>query len=95
MRNDFYGKLVDLYAGQELTEELSAELEQEAMSDPELSHDMFTLQKTVEMLHADSGPKYTAETHERILLQMQMAGAEIESPTQEPAPRQYKLPIQS
>jgi hypothetical protein len=95
MRNDFYGKLVDLYAGQELTEELTAELEQEAMSDPELSHDMFTLRKTVELLHTDSGAQFTAETHQRILLQMQMAGAEIESPAQESAPWQYNLPIQS
>ncbi len=40
MKKDLYMKLVDLYAGQELSTELSSELEEAAISDPELAYEM-------------------------------------------------------
>lgn len=95
MSNDFYAKLVDLYAGHELTEELESELEAQAMSDPELSHDMFTMRRTVDALQSQSEVLYTEESSQRILMKLQMRGAAIESRSPEPAYWQYHLPIQS
>ncbi len=41
--NETYKKLVDLYAGRELTDELDSELETAAMADPQLKAEMATL----------------------------------------------------
>lgn len=95
MNRDFYQKLVDLYAGEELTEELAAELENAAENDPDLGQDMTSLRKTVDLLQADHGIQFTEASRERILLQMQMSGAPIETSSPEPAQWQYHLPIPS
>ena len=75
--NEFHKKLVDLYASGELTEELTDEMEQAAMSDPALAHEMFTLRTTVEALQSSPVPEMTEESDYRILLKMQIQGAEV------------------
>lgn len=95
MKNDLYQKLVDMYAGSELSEELNEELETAAMDDPQLSHEMFTLKRTVETLQATPKPEFTEESNQRILLKMQLqTGEEIKTKSPEPAYWQYHLPIQ-
>ena len=86
--------LVDLYASDELTEELTTELEDRAMSDPELSHDMFTLRQTYELLQKTDGLELTEESSQRILMKMRTKGARIEQNSPDPAHLQYHLPIQ-
>jgi hypothetical protein len=94
MKNDTYEKLVDLYAGDELPQETVEELESAAMADKDLAHDMFTLKRTVEALQSDPGPVYDEETEVRILLTMQLQGAELDPRRQKGADWQYHLPIQ-
>lgn len=93
--NEFYKKLVDLYAGGELTEELADDMEMAAMSDPDLAHDMHTLRKTVETLQSSPAPALTEESDYRILLKMQMQGAEVQRRSPERSHWQYHLPINS
>ena len=93
--SEFYKKLVDLYAGGELTEELAAEMEVAAMKDPVLSHDMFTLSKTVETLQNLPSLEMTEESDYRILLKMQIQGAEVKRKSPERSHWQYHLPINS
>jgi hypothetical protein len=94
MNKDFYKKLVDLYAGEELSEELESELEDAAMADPELSHDMFTLRRTVETLKENDDMEYTEESHQRILMKLAQKGGPTETRAPESAHWQYHLPIQ-
>lgn len=93
--SEFYKKLVDLYAGGELTEELSEEMESAAMQDASLSHDMFTLRKTVQTLQNLPAPELTEESDYRILLKMQIQGAEVRRKSPERSHWQYHLPINS
>ena len=94
MSMDLYQKLVDLYVGEELPTELAEELEQAAINNPELSHDLFTLRQTLMTLKAQSQVEFTEESHYRILQKMQAQGAEVETQAPEPAYWQYQLPIQ-
>lgn len=94
MSRDIDRLMVDLYAGDELTEELTEELESRAMSDPELSHDMYTLRKVCELLQENDGPQLTEESSQRILMRMRTKGALIEQNSPDPAHLQYHLPIQ-
>ena len=94
MSKDIYSKLVDLYAGDELSEELKDELEARAMNDRELSHDMLTLRNTVQKLLETDDVELTEETSQRILMKMRTKGALIEQNSPDPAHLQYHLPIQ-
>ena len=93
--NDFYKKLVDLYAGGELTEELQEELEAEAFRDPELSYEMTTLKKTVELVRSVPDANFTEESYQRILMKLYARGVEPEIQSPQPAHLQYSLPIQT
>lgn len=93
--SDFYNKLVDLYAGGELTEELTDEMEKASMSDPSLAQDMYTLRKTVDTLHSLPGADLTEESDYRILLKMQIQGAEVRRRSPETSHWQYHLSINS
>ena len=93
--NDFYKKLVDLYAGGELTEELLEDLEAQAMRDPDLSYDMSTLKKTVELMQSVPGPNFTEESYQRILMKLYARGVDLEPQSPHPAHLQYSLPIQT
>jgi hypothetical protein len=95
MNSEFYTKLVDLYAGGELTEELNAEMERAAIGDPDLGHDMMSLRTTVRLMQESPAPEFTEESFQRILLRMRQRGADVEVPSPEPAHWQYRLPIQS
>ena len=74
MDSDFYKKLVDLYAGEDLPEDLEAEMERAALRDPQLSHDMFSLRTTVQALKDLQTTSFTEETSQRILLKMRTWG---------------------
>jgi anti-sigma factor RsiW len=91
---DTYKKLVDLYAGRELTEELDSELETAAMADPELKAEMASLRKTVDSLKAGPDPEFTEESYQRILLKVYARGIEMQKQSPDPVHLQYHLPMQ-
>lgn len=92
--NDLYKKLVDLYAGRELTEELETEMEDAAKSDPTLQHEMVSLRKTVDMLRAEPAAEFTEESYQRVLMKMYARGIELQQRSPDPVHLQYHLPIQ-
>jgi len=94
MSNEFYRKLVDLYAGGELPEELEAEMDTASFSDPELSHDMATLRRTVEHLRSLPEPEFTDESHQRILMKLYARGIDVKPKAPDPPQFQLYLPIQ-
>jgi anti-sigma factor RsiW len=69
-----YKKLVDLYAGHELTDELNAELESASLADPELAADMASLRLTVDALQSTPEPEFTEESYQRILMKVYARG---------------------
>ncbi len=89
-----YRKLVDLYAGGELPQELEDEMEWAAFPDPDLSHDMATLRRTVELLRQTPAPEFTEESNQRILMKMFARGLDVEPTTYTPSHMQLGLPIQ-
>jgi len=93
--NDMYRKLVDLYAGGELTEELEDELESAAFQDPDLSYEMTTLRKTVDVIRNMPEPSFTEESYQRILMKLYARGADLQIESPHPSHLQYSLPIQS
>lgn len=93
--NAFYNKLVDLYAGGELTEELNTEMESAAKTNAVLEKDMRTLSKTVELLRAHTCEPLTEESDYRILLRMQIQGLDIRRKSPDQSHWQYHLPINS
>lgn len=94
MNKEFYSKLVDMYAGGDLPEDLMKELEDAAMDDPALSHDMYTLKRIVESIQTQMHIDFGDESYYRILTKMQSQGAEIETHAPEPTFIQYHLPMQ-
>jgi len=94
MNEEFYKKLVDLYAAHELSSELEDQMELAAYTDTELSHDMSTLRRTVDALRSDSGPDFTEESYQRVLMKLYARGANIEPKSASPVHLQYQLPIQ-
>ncbi|MBS1714864.1 MAG: hypothetical protein JST30_11075 [Armatimonadetes bacterium] len=93
--NEFYDKLVDLYAGGDLPEELDEHLQRAAMGDPALAQDMVTLKFTVDSLRQMPAPVLTEESDYRILLKLQLQGADAQRRSPSPGYWQYHLPIQS
>ena len=94
MNNDLLNKLVDLYAGRELSSELEQQMEEAAAEDQNIRFEMTTLRETVDTLHSDSGPEFTEESYQRILMKLYARGAAIQPKAQAPAHLQYQLPIQ-
>ncbi|MBA4292836.1 hypothetical protein C0431_07665 [bacterium] len=91
--NDLYRKLVDLYADDQLTEEMVAELTAAAKDDDILKSEMSTLKQTVDLLKTDSGPEFNESDYLRIIFRMQTAGADISFEERESHPGQYQLPM--
>lgn len=91
--NDLYRKLVDLYAGQELPEELALDLESAAATDEHLATDMATLTQTVNLLKAHPAPEFDERDFLRILFRMQTMGADISFEEAQSHPGQYQLPM--
>ncbi len=92
--NDLYNKLVDLYAGRELTEELEQDMNRAAMTDAQLRHEMVSLRETVDALRSIPEPEFTEESNQRILMKLYARGLELQQRSPEPAHLQYHLPIQ-
>lgn len=91
----FYNKLVDLYAGQELPEDLEKNLSEAAASDPDLAKDMATLRQTVQSLHGQSAVNYTEDTEYRVLMKLQAwAESDLISKQEESPSWQYRLPME-
>lgn len=93
MKNDLYRKLVDMYAAEELPSELMEELDAAAFNDPELSHDLATLEKTVKLLRSLPRPEFTEESFQRVLMKLYARGAMPETKSPEPTHLQYRLPM--
>lgn len=91
--NNIYDKLVDMYAGQELAEDLNAELEAVAATNPTLKSDMTSLRSTVTRLQSDDDGAYTDETHARILMKIYARAGEMQQGAPEPIYLQYQLPM--
>lgn len=91
--NDLYRKLVDLYADDQLTEEMVAELNAAALNDESLKVEMSTLKQTVDLLKSDTGPEFEESDFLRIIFRMQTAGADIQFAEPELHPGQYQLPM--
>jgi hypothetical protein len=92
--NDLYEKLVDLYAGHELSDELEQDLTEFAEGKPAVKQEMRTLRKTVDLLHTEEAPEFTEESYQRVLLKMYARGVDIQKQTPDPYHLQYQLPIQ-
>ncbi len=90
--NEIYQKLVDLYAGQELPEELNNELEEAAKTDPSLKQDMMSLKQTVETLRSDEFT-FTEESYNRVLMKLYAKGGHLQTQSPEPKHLQYQLPM--
>jgi len=95
MNNDFYQKLVDLYAGGELTEELEDELEGEAFHNPDLSYELTTMKRTVDMMRNMPDPGFTEESYQRVLMKLYARGVDLQTKGPTPSHLQYQLPIQT
>ena len=67
MNNLFYQKLVDLYAADELPEELTLEIEAAAKDDPALRNDMTSLKLTVQALQSSKTEGMTDVCYQRVL----------------------------
>jgi phosphoserine phosphatase len=67
MNNPFYQKLVDLYAAEELPEELTTEMEAAAMDDEGLRSDMNSLRLTVNALQQSKTDGMTEVCYQRVL----------------------------
>ena len=90
--NEIYRKLVDLYAGQELPEDLNNELEEAAKTDPSLMQDMTTLRQTVQSLRNDEFV-FTEESYNRVLMKLYAKGGHLQTQSPEPRHLQYQLPM--
>lgn len=92
--NDMYRKLIDLYAGRELTDELERDMEGAASTDADLNYEMTSMRETVDALRAEPAPEFTEESYQRILLKMYAKGIELQQRSPDPFHLQYHLPIQ-
>lgn len=89
---EIYSKLVDLYADQELPQELTDELEAAAEVDLALRHDLDSLKKTVEALHDLPPPEMTSESFQRILFSLYANGVDLRG-EKSVSPSQLRLPL--
>jgi len=92
--NEFYNKLVDMYAGRELPEDLEEEMEWKSFGDPALSHDMASLRKTVDLIQATPKPDFTEESYQRVLMKLYARGVDVQPMAPAPSHLQYHLPMQ-
>lgn len=90
---ELYRNLVDLYAGDELSEEMVEELRWASLGDPELELDMSSLKLVVAALRSQDDPTYDDDTDERIKTRIR-AGVPAGLPTSKPSHLQYRLPMQ-
>ena len=94
MNSELYTKLVDLYAGEDLPEELESEMRAAALTDTELAVEMHSMRDAVEGLRAIPKPEFTEESYQRILMRVYARGVEFSPKAPTPSHLQYHLPIQ-
>ena len=90
--NETYKKLVDLYAGNELPEDLAQEMELAAETDPDLKQDMTSLRQTVDILQNDEFT-FTEESYQRVLMKLYAKGGHLQTQSPDPRHLQYQLPM--
>ena len=90
--NETYKKLVDLYAGNELPEDLTQEMEMAAETDLDLKQDMTSLRQTVETLQSDE-IEFTEESYQRVLMKLYARGGHLQTQSPDPRHLQYQLPM--
>ncbi|MBS1709555.1 MAG: hypothetical protein JSS65_12650 [Armatimonadetes bacterium] len=91
MNNAFYHKLVDMYAGDELSEELVAEMDTAASTDPNLRLEMDSLRRTVRVLKSLDDPELSDVCAQRILRKI-LDDAQVPADMGDmAAARQYRL----
>lgn len=91
----FYNKLVDLYAGRELSEELENELHDAAQSDRLLAQEMATLRQTVQQLQTLPGENYNDDTEYRIQMKISAwSETDILAKQESDDTWQYRLPME-
>lgn len=91
--SQFYQKLVDLYVGEELPQELMEELERVAQNHPGLAEDMRSLKDTVMALRSMPVPRFGEESFHRILFKLYGQGTDLEIQSPSPTYLQYQLPM--
>ncbi len=84
-------RLVDLYVGDELPEDLASELERRASQSPELREDMRQMKLMVRLLQREAPPRYDDETNLRILMKLRALGLDEQPEEEKPNPFQYRL----
>lgn len=94
MRNEMYRKLIDLYAGGELPEELEREMQAAASDDADLAQEMMSLRSTVNALRESEAPEFTEESYQRVLMSVYTKGVAMQPRTPTPDYLQYQLPMQ-
>jgi hypothetical protein len=82
-QQDLYNRLVDLYADDELPQELKDELESEAYRNPQIASDMQTLKTTLTHLRALPSEEFTPMSFDKILNKL-YAGGMKDPPVQVP-----------
>ena len=92
---ELYQKLVDLYAGSELSTELENVLTEASKKDASLAQEMKSLRQTVDLLRNTKDAEFTEESHQRILLKLYARGVEMQQRSPDPIHLQYQLPIQT
>lgn len=92
---ELYQKLVDLYAGSELSTELENVLVEASKKDALLAQEMKSLRQTVDALRNTKDAEFTEESHQRILLKLYARGVEMQQRSPDPIHLQYQLPILS
>lgn len=85
---ELYQKLVDMYAGEELPQELMDELESAALSDSKLAWEMQTMRSTVQRLRSLPGPDDVQASLENVIRRLRQEGVEI---ADDGEPRVYHL----
>lgn len=87
-------RLADLYAGEELAQEMEDALNAAAFLDKDLSHDLATLRHTVKLLRSAEEPEFTEESFQRILMKLYAkSGVDVQPNVTAPSHMQYYLPI--
>lgn len=91
--DNLYQKLVDLYAGDELPQELMDELEQAALTQPGLAWEMQTLRTVVRQLHAIPAPPEMEASLENVLAKLRQEGVPIKEDEPKVVYLQHYLPL--
>lgn len=91
-QDELYQKLVDLYVGDELPEDLAEDLQARAFANPALAKDIRSMRHTMSALQSVSAPVFGKESYQRVLYRLYLEGATPET-RRAFAASQYQLPM--